>query len=330
MSWNKNLTQLNDALSILLPFKEDVLPFLAQAGINVSQIRFDSKSANLWFSILDTADRNGKLEALVNALIAAFPENPYLISYKSNALYDLGVDIKTAPWHRTLPDAQFEKILGNTSTLLPIHFLTEGIEAAKCVVRIVLPTAKGTRLGTGFLIDSNLIVTNNHVISNEHDASNAAIEFDYEEIKPGHLKEVRAFKLSPQSIFLTSEADDWTIVKIDGDANKEFGSLKLQAESLQIGSFVNIIQHPGGRYKQIGLYRNIVTYADDRTIQYLTDTEPGSSGSPVFNSKWEVVALHNSSGTAKETVSSNVYLRNQGINIEKIIVALKEIQPDKF
>lgn len=102
--------------------------------------------------------------------------------------------------------------------------------------------------------------------------------------------------------------------------------MKLQAERLEKGSYVNIIQHPGGGYKQISLYRNILTYVDDRTVQYLSDTERGSSGSPVFNSNWEVVALHNSSGIAKEVNSSGTYLRNQGVNINKIVDAIKTME----
>ena len=326
MSWNRHLTQLNDALSALLPFKEDVLPYLAQVGINPGQIRFDSKPANLWFSILEYSERNGVLDKLVNVLLAAFPNNPHLLAYCSKAMYDLGIDIKTVPWHEGLPDLQLEKILGHTSTLLPIHFLGDGLIVAKCVVRIVLPTTKGTRLGTGFLIENNLLVTNNHVLADETEAADATIEFEYEEIKPGYPKTVTTYSLDPENVFITSKQDDYTIVKITGDANNKFGVLKLSTEQLEKGTHVNIIQHPGGGYKQIGLYRNLVTYVDDNIVQYLTDTEPGSSGSPVFNSNWEVVALHNSSGTAKESVSSGDYLlRNQGINILKIVAAVKAL-----
>lgn len=325
MKWSKNLTQLQDALSILLPFREDVLPFLAQSGINISQIRFDPKPANLWFGILDFANRAGKIPSLVDALLAAYPDDPYLTAYKSNYIYDLGVDIKDVPWHNVIPDKQLEKILGKTSTLLPIHFLSDGIRAARCVVRILLPTSQGTRMGTGFLISDNLLVTNNHVLANEQEARDATIQFDYEEERPGHPKTSIPFKLHPQVVFRTSQPNDWTIVRINGDANNEFGYLTLRAEQLQHGDFVNIIQHPAGGYKQIGMYRNTVTYADDNVIQYLTDTEPGSSGSPVFTSNWEVVALHNSSGISREPAAADNRFRNQGINIQKVITALSAL-----
>ena len=43
--------------------------------------------------------------------------------------------------------------------------------------------------------------------------------------------------------------------------------------------------------------------------------DPGSSGSPVFNQKWQLVALHHASSTKKEA--------NEGIRIDVIIDAIK-------
>ena len=37
---------------------------------------------------------------------------------------------------------------------------------------------------------------------------------------------------------------------------------------------VAIIQHPSGMLKQVALHHNLVTYADDSRLQYLTDTLP--------------------------------------------------------
>jgi V8-like Glu-specific endopeptidase len=34
-------------------------------------------------------------------------------------------------------------------------------------------------------------------------------------------------------------------------------------------------------------------------VDYEVDTEPGSSGSPVFNNRWELVALHSRAGTGQ-------------------------------
>jgi len=58
------------------------------------------------------------------------------------------------------------------------------------------------------------------------------------------------------------------------------------------GGSVLVIQHPLGQYKQIVLSNNQVIGMNDRFLYYEADNEHGSSGSPVFNQSWELVALH--------------------------------------
>ena len=55
-------------------------------------------------------------------------------------------------------------------------------------------------------------------------------------------------------------------------------------------------------------------------IRYETDTEPGSSGSPVFDNGWEIIALHHSGGDrAPSDPSGNTWLNNEGIRIDAIV-----------
>jgi V8-like Glu-specific endopeptidase len=63
---------------------------------------------------------------------------------------------------------------------------------------------------------------------------------------------------------------------------------------------------------------NEVKYVDDKVIQYLTDTLPGSSGSPVFNERFEIVGLHHMGGDLVEPASGHIYYRNQGVRISAI------------
>ncbi len=55
---------------------------------------------------------------------------------------------------------------------------------------------------------------------------------------------------------------------------------------------VNVVGHPMGRLKEIAVRDNALVQRLDDFLHYRTDTEPGNSGSPVFNDQWEVVALH--------------------------------------
>jgi N-acetylmuramoyl-L-alanine amidase len=67
----------------------------------------------------------------------------------------------------------------------------------------------------------------------------------------------------------------------------------LQTKGL-LGQSVSLIQHPKGNSKEIVLYGNRVQAVYQNFIQYETDAEPGSSGSPLFNEQWQLVAIHHS------------------------------------
>jgi V8-like Glu-specific endopeptidase len=324
--WTKKLTTLRDVLASLLPFRQDALPYLDAAGISWLTIDMGSNPITIWHNILTYANANEQVAGLVDAVLEKFPKNPHLLAYKQpeDEDYNLGPDIKDTEWKDAAPVETLEKITGSVSTLLPISFLATGLRMAKAVARVYIKRGSKAEVGTGFLLPGNVFVTNNHVIKDAATAAIAAIQFDYEESEDGNPLAVTAFKLDPAKGFATSVADDWTAIKVKDDANAEFGALEpVENIVVQKDDFVNIIQHPGGRFKQIGLYHNLVTFSNDKIVQYLTDTEPGSSGSPVFNSQWQLVALHHSGGMLREPGSKQRLLRNEGININLVIEGLK-------
>jgi len=61
---------------------------------------------------------------------------------------------------------------------------------------------------------------------------------------------------------------------------------------VQFGEPVNIIQHPKGRRKEVVLSNNWVNEIKRDHIWYAADADYSSSGSPVFNQQWQLVALH--------------------------------------
>ncbi len=324
MPWTKQLSQLRDAMARLLPFKGDVIPFLNDAAIDWTVIPLDVPSpVTLWFNILNHANNNGEVEVLVQVLLDRFPKNPHLLAYKEHLDYTLGPELTEAEWKEPIDKKTLEKITGTVSTLLPISFLQTGLQRSKSVARVLIDRPDGTEVGTGFLLSGNLFITNNHVISDIATAQIAKVQFDYEQSAGGLPLVPTEFSLDPANGFATSVDQDWTAVRINGDANAKFGAISLKPVTAQKNDFVNIIQHPGGRYKQIGMYHNMVAYSDNNVIQYLTDTEPGSSGSPVFNSQWEVVALHHAGGMLEEPGSTKTYLRNEGININVVMAGIK-------
>lgn len=67
-------------------------------------------------------------------------------------------------------------------------------------------------------------------------------------------------------------------------AGQTWGYLRL-LDSMVYASeeHLNIIQHPQGRRKEVALQKNTISNIYTNRIRYTTDTEPGSSGSSVFN-----------------------------------------------
>ena len=80
---------------------------------------------------------------------------------------------------------------------------------------------------------------------------------------------------------------------------------------------MNIIQHPSARQKEIAIHDNEITRVQNLVMRYRTDTEPGSSGSGVFNNEWELVALHHA-GVERPDGSAE----NEGIRISSIVAHL--------
>lgn len=78
---------------------------------------------------------------------------------------------------------------------------------------------------------------------------------------------------------------------------------------------LNVVQHPRGRRKEIAMQQNRLDRQFGNVIRYTTDTEPGSSGSPVFNNSWEVLALHHAGGDKVD----GEWVNNEGIRIDRIV-----------
>lgn len=201
-----------------------------------------------------------------------------------------------------------EKIWG-INNLKQIAWMETGLKATRSVCRILIKISNGIKFGTGFLINSNLLITNHHVISDPDEAIRAQIEFDYQLDFHRELKTTR-YRLAPSSIFITDPKLDYTIVSVDILSNKTdikiWGCLQVNECADPIpGEYVNIIQHPNGGPKQIVLTANEVTSIENGFIGYTTDTMPGSSGSPVFNDMWQVVAIHHAGGDSHQRPFAN-------------------------
>ena len=202
-------------------------------------------------------------------------------------------------------DAMLERIIEGND-LVGVNYLSIGTLRARSVCRIHLRDATGRTLGfgTGFLVGPRVLMTNHHVISAAEDARSSLAEFDYEYDENGADKPMVSFALLADPAPIAHQPLDFCLVAVaprstDGRHGiDEFGWLPLDPTPGKaiVGEYLTIVQHPAGERKQVCVRENKLLKYDENgtTLWYKTDTAAGSSGSPVFNQAWQVVALHHS------------------------------------
>lgn len=232
-----------------------------------------------------------------------------------------------------------ERII-DVRNFLPASFLVEGARRQAAVARIRLKKPHnglpaGSGWGTGFLLSNSLFLTNNHVIPDRQFAkSHLRVQFNFQNDLTGALLPVEEFEFDGDSFFLTSPENklDFTLIRIranDGGLpgappvmpGTKWGSIPPEDGLIAaLGQKVNVIQHPDGRPKEVVLHQNEVTDVFSEVIHYRADTEPGSSGSPVFGNNWELLALHHAGGRRD---ASGKWVSNEGIRIDRIVADIR-------
>lgn len=252
--------------------------------------------------------REAQIKDAVDLEAKAFRE---LVDHRGRELLSLELPPTASEDKRREIESQisqhFEKISGGAD-FLPASFLADGAKRAAAVCRVKLPTGSGT----GFMVASrNFIMTNNHVIGSKEEAETAVAEFDFE----AGLS-TRTVALNPGRFFTTSKGLDFTIVGCDGSQLEDIDPIPLlrNPSTVTRGEKVNIIQHPRGRQKEVALHNNDVKRVKDKVVWYTTDTEPGSSGSPVYNNAWDLVALHHAGWYNPDGTTTN-----EGVRLAAIV-----------
>lgn len=202
------------------------------------------------------------------------------------------------------------------NNLKPIAFLEQGLAVSTSIAHITL-TDGG--MATGFLIAPDVLLTNHHVFRNKNDAQSATVRFNYQTDLFGNFLVTDEYSCDPESLFKNNDELDYAVVRMKDEPGMKWGFLKVKPIDVIVEAKVNIIQHPAGGPKHIAMNDNEVKYVDGSFIQYITDTMPGSSGSPVFNDDWQVIGLHHSGGYIPEPSTNSIHFRNEGIRINAIL-----------
>jgi DNA/RNA endonuclease G (NUC1) len=222
----------------------------------------------------------------------------------------------------------YEKVWGQTG-YKSLRWLSQAFERAAGVARIGPNKYDGD--GTGFLFDGSwiseewagrhLLITNAHVCSDDPDVQ---AQYPYPQgsdaltaafLGSGTAEETEELRFtgvvwtSPPSLL------DATLLELAGPppegATPPPRTNRVPPVSLKGDARLNILGYPKGLDLRISLQDNEATGVGETYVHYRTPTDPGSSGSPVFNQSWQLVALHHASSNGSKT--------NEGVRIDRIL-----------
>jgi len=206
---------------------------------------------------------------------------------------------------------------------------------AACVSIGCVTNQAGERLGTGFLIDGTALketftaapvfVTNAHVISdtvpNAIRPSDARVTFELESVEAGAPVSYKVgevlFTSPPGDLGMRGVNLDVTVVRLSGLPATHVGlAMTLTLPLIDAKAKAYVVGHPRGSGLQISLHDSLLLDIDDEEclVHYRTPTDPGSSGSPVFNKQWDVIAVHHSGSSKTPRLhGEGHYEANEGI-----------------
>jgi V8-like Glu-specific endopeptidase len=153
-------------------------------------------------------------------------------------------------------------------------------------------------------------------------ATAVTAQFGYEDDGAGHPLSGEMVLCNVATI-VDDQAYDWGVIRAAQPLKAGWPIVKLsEAGQPVVNDPAFIIQHPGADSKRLGFVRNQVSSFDDRVVQYLTDTQQGSSGSPVFDSQGRLIALHHAGGRPQEFLGRAPVKKNEGIRISRVVEGL--------
>ncbi len=228
------------------------------------------------------------------------------------------------------------------------NFLSSGASAARAVGRVVMSPSRGrpsVPIGSGALIGPDLFITNNHVIESETDAATMGVEFGYEYGDDNSYPAPVHHPFEPVRFFCTDVELDFTVVAVANrngtPPGRTYGTVRLIGATGKAvkAEFLNVIHHPNGDPKRISIRDNQMVAQDDLWVRYRSDAERGSSGAPVFNDQWEVVALHHGGVPVRDPngadlaldgrrwtpemgMNAKAYTANEGARVSRIVARL--------
>jgi hypothetical protein len=293
----KQLQALQDALVSAFPGYSDLkMMLLFELEERLQKYVEPGPMNKVAMDLIEWAEAQGKLEALIAGARARNPGNV--------ALQRFAVEVSLtsdAP-----PEGRLEAIvLAGVPFQKVNQWRARMVEVERAVCRVEMP--EGTGVGTGFLIGKDAVLTNWHVADvltlKNLRPEQAGVRFDYAAGVDGLTVPAGEFYPFKADWLIDSSQVkdlDFALVRVAGDPGKQTvgetgetrGWLPYQQHKFTVGEIQLILQHPLAA--PLNLSAGAVTAVNSmhKRVTYTANTEPGSSGSPVFTLGWDLVALH--------------------------------------
>jgi hypothetical protein len=220
--------------------------------------------------------------------------------------YGYGVDMIERIATRAPDDNQILAICGgDEKEAIVCYDGTEMYRKGEAVCRLLI---NGGGLCTGWLLGcEGNVMTNNHCIGTAAEANNTDFLFNYRYTTCAGSTDASSDMVATSATFeYTDTVNDFTIVQLPVNPTGTYGYLSLSSAVVAANERIYIPQHPGGRRKEIAVvtdndadangFAQIFSSSTGR-VEYMCDTEGGSSGSPVLRHADNlVVSIHNTGG----------------------------------
>lgn len=337
--------QLHLTICQVHPTVQSAIAMAERVGLPAYMIDPGQPVFYVWREILKETTNQGMLRTLVEEINARLnemsPFKPFFNALIQNMQPIFGLEpvdnsgepafIKSND-HITDPEAllyldDLTLQIGKLPQLVIV--LQRMIELAPSVCKLVVDINGLSQAGTAFRIGEDMLLTNWHVVHNKDGsmrATTVTAEFGYEDNGTGGILTALPLVCDVSTI-VSERQNDWAIIRTTSPMNSAWPIIKLSAAANPVlNAPAYIIQHPLGNRKRIGFVRNQVSAFDNDVVHYLTDTQEGSSGAPVFNGSGELIALHHAGGRPQEVVGRTPMKKNEGIRISKITYALHTMQ----
>lgn len=297
----KQYEQLTEALVDAFSDEESLMR-MVRFGLNknLAAIAGGKTLTDIAYNLIVWSQSHGKTEDLIIGARNANPDNPVLrVVAEQLHLAASGPS-----------QGEFERImLKSVKFNNPEQWRERMSKCELAVCRVEIPD--DNPVGTGFLVGKNLVMTNYHVvedvIADPTLRDKVVLRFDFKIAADGvTLREGITYGLVTDSDWLIASSPltelDYALLCVNGTPGKDSiggqnaapsrGWLIPISQTFEIGEPLLIIQHPKGAPLKITTGSVSKVTANQNRITYSANTLKGSSGSPCFNSDWDLVALH--------------------------------------